>query len=63
MDKFELVEKWQQHCSAVGHITQAEALEQGKRPNPKKHATFTFSLSGKVIYCNLRGCDWSLRTD
>jgi hypothetical protein len=53
-----LVDQWIEHCKLEGHITQAEAADQGKKPNPKKYASFTLSFSGERIYCNLPGCRW-----
>jgi len=63
LDKFQMVAKWEEHCKQVGHVTQAEALGQGHRPNTRKYATYDLSLSGKVIYCGLRECDWSFRSE
>jgi hypothetical protein len=54
-----LIEAWLEHCKAAKHITQAEAFDQGKRPNVKKYATYTTSLSGQRIYCGLPHCDWT----
>ena len=55
----ELIEAWIQHCKAVGHVTQGEALEQKKKPNRKKYATYELSFSGNRIYCGLPHCDWT----
>lgn len=54
-----LIEGWLLHCASAGHVTQAEALDQGKKPNTKKYATYTMSLSGQRIYCGLPHCDWT----
>lgn len=55
----ELIEKWLEHCKQAGHTTQSEAMEQGKKPNRKKYATFEMSASGRRIYCGLEYCDWT----
>jgi len=55
----DLVGLWMDHCSSAGHVTQGEALEQGKKPNSAKYATYAMSPSGQRIYCGLKGCEWT----
>lgn len=55
----DLVGLWLKHCEQVKHTTQAQALEQGKKANRSKYATFDLSYSGQRIYCGLKGCDWT----
>ena len=59
----ELVNLWLEHCKSAGHITQAEALENGKKANIAKYATFNLSPSGNRIYCGLKGCEWTGRNE
>lgn len=58
-----LVETWLEHCKISGHITQGEAMSQGKKQNIKKYATFNMSPSGNRIYCGLKGCEWTARNE
>ena len=53
-----LLALWLEHCKQAGHVTQAEALEQGKDYNPEKYASYSLSPSMQRIYCALPGCLW-----
>ena len=59
MDINQIVEKWIEHCNAVGHTTQSDAFDKGLNVNLKKYATYEMPLSGCAwIRCGLPGCGW-----
>lgn len=58
MTRSELIDLWIQHCKEHGHVTRAQALEMGMTYSPKRHAAFTFGITGKRIYCRLAKCRW-----
>lgn len=50
------MELFEQHCRVFGHKTQAQAMDEGLRPDDRKYATYNLARSRSLVGCNL--CGW-----
>ena len=52
-----MVNAWLDHCTQVGHKTQADALANGEKIGGRKDLA-TYSSGLTRIWCNAKGCVW-----
>jgi hypothetical protein len=57
------INSWLLHCKEQGHITQAEALDLGRKPHPRKYATFTIFHASQRVHCDFPGCHFVVPYD